>query len=292
MKNSLLVLFTISMLSNPIIFAQPAENFKNKLTGNLQQDSRIISDNLQVGKQINLFPESIDKKSPFLAGVLSFIVPGAGEFYSGEYLKAGIFLGVEATVITVALLYDKKGDDQTESFQNFANQNWDVSRYAQWTLDHLQQLNASVTPDEINYYSQNLFNGETVNWSILNEMERSIGNGYSHSLPPFGDQQYYELIGKYPQYAGGWNDFNSDDYHDISPNFTYYSGERGKANDFYNVASKAVVGIYINHFLSTLDAVWSAISFNNNIAMNLRVNNFQFAGRLEFIPTFNFKIIF
>ncbi|HMU44212.1 MAG TPA: hypothetical protein PKA80_13010, partial [Ignavibacteriaceae bacterium] len=69
-------------------------------------------------------------------------------------------------------------------------------------------------------------------------------------------------------------------------------GERGKANDFYNVASKAVVGIYINHFLSTLDAVWSAISFNNNIAMNLRVNNFQFAGRLEFIPTFNFKIIF
>lgn len=292
MKNLLLVLFTISMLSNPIVFAQSAENFNNKLTGNLQQDSRIMSDDLQVGKQINLFPESTDKKSAFLAGVLSFLVPGAGEFYSGEYLKAGIFLGVEAAVITVALTYDKKGNDQTESFQNFANQNWDAARYAQWTLDHLQQLNASVTPEEINYYSENLFNGETVNWNILNDMERSIGNGYSHSLPPFGDQQYYELIGKYPQYAGGWNDFNSDDYHDISPNFTYYSGERGKANDYYNVASKAVIGIYINHFLSTLDAVWSAISFNNNIAMNLRVNNFQFVGRTELIPTFSIRYSF
>jgi len=289
MKNSLLVLLIISMSSSTFILAQPANDYISKLTGNLQYDSRIISANIEMEKKINLFPESVDKKSPFLAGVFSFLVPGAGEFYSGEYLKAGIFLGVEAAVITVALLYDKKGNDQTESFQNFANQNWDAARYAQWTLDHLQQLNASITPDEISYYAQNLFSGETVDWNILNEMERSIGNGYSHALPPFGDQQYYELIGKYPQYAGGWNDFNSDDYHDISPNFTYYSGERGKANDYYNVASKAVVGIYINHFLSTLDAVWSTISFNNKIAMNVRVNNFQFAGQLEFIPTFNVK---
>jgi len=292
MKNSLLVLLIISMSSSTFILAQPANDYISKLTGNLQYDSRIISANIEMEKKINLFPESVDKKSPFLAGVFSFLVPGAGEFYSGEYLKAGIFLGVEAAVITVALLYDKKGNDQTESFQNFANQNWDAARYAQWTLDHLQQLNASITPDEISYYAQNLFSGETVDWNILNEMERSIGNGYSHALPPFGDQQYYELIGKYPQYAGGWNDFNSDDYHDISPNFTYYSGERGKANDYYNVASKAVVGIYINHFLSTLDAVLSTISFNNKIAMNVRVNNFQFAGQLEFIPTFNVKFNF
>lgn len=292
MKNSLFVLFTISMLSSPIVFAQSAEDFNNKLTGNLQHDSKILSDDLQVGKQINLFPESSDKKSPFLAGVLSFLVPGAGEFYSGEYLKAGIFLGVEAAVITVALLYDKKGNDQTESFQNFANQNWDAFSYAEWTLNHLDQLNVSITLEEKNYYTENLFNGESVNWDVLNAMERSIGNGYSHSLPPFGDQQYYELIGKYPQYASGWNDFNSEDYHDISPNFTYYSGERGKANDYYNIASKAVVGIYINHFLSTLDAVWSAISFNDNIAMNVRVNNFQYAGQVQLIPTLNIRYSF
>ena len=40
----------------------------------------------------------------------------------------------------------------------------------------------------------------------------------SHNLPPHGDQQYYELIGKYHQYSSGWNDFTDgrDKDHDIS----------------------------------------------------------------------------
>ena len=36
-----------------------------------------------------------NKKSPMLAGILSLLIPGAGEIYSGEYLKAGIFVALK-----------------------------------------------------------------------------------------------------------------------------------------------------------------------------------------------------
>ena len=68
--------------------------------------------------------------------------------------------------------------------------------------------------------------------------------------------------------------------------------KRGKANDFYAVASTAVIGIYINHFLSSLDAVWSASLYNKNIAMKVRVQQNDFADHTEYIPTINLQFNF
>ena len=48
--------------------------------------------------QISL--QSENKKSPFLAGLFSFVIPGSGEVYAGNYWKAAIFLVIEAAVIT------------------------------------------------------------------------------------------------------------------------------------------------------------------------------------------------
>ncbi len=67
---------------------------------------------------------------------------------------------------------------------------------------------------------------------------------------------------------------------------------RGNANDAYNVASKAVIGLYINHLLSAVDAVWSATTYNNNLAIKVRVQNIQFADKIEFVPTLNISYNF
>ena len=67
---------------------------------------------------------------------------------------------------------------------------------------------------------------------------------------------------------------------------------RGDANDFYSVASTAVIGIYVNHFLSALDAVWSATRFNKDLAVKVRLENFQYANRVEFYPKIYFTYSF
>ena len=65
-----------------------------------------------------------------------------------------------------------------------------------------------------------------------------------------------------------------------------------KANDYYNISDRAVIGIYINHFLSAIDAVWSTSKYNSNLSLKMRVENQQFAGIRELVPTIKLKLIF
>jgi len=283
-KNSSLSIILLALIISANSFSQERLNEKLDLTGNLYADSKIIQNNFS---KLSANPKADDlpgKKSPVLSGVLSVILPGAGQVYNEDYWIAGIFLALEAALITTAVVYDNKGDDQTASFQTFADQNWSVVQYAEWLAQYEgADLSKIIISDD-----ESLPPWERVNWAELNAAEQG-----SHNLPPHGEQQYYELIGKYHQYSGGWNDFTGGANNSlVSPNFTYYAGERGKANDYYNNASTAIVGIYINHILSAAEAVWGATRFNKNIAVNLRVETFNFAGGLELVPTLKFRYSF
>lgn len=239
--------------------------------------------------------ESPKKKSIPLAGLFSAIVPGAGEFYSEQYLKSAIFVGIEAAAIIVGLTYDKKGNDQTDFFQGFANQHWSAEKYADWTVAHAKSINPDVSSSLLAVYT----NGK-LDWAKLNSLETAIGQGtnyYSHRLAYYGDQQYYEMIGKYPQFNPGWDDFGDVNtpyqYGDpLTANFHYYSGERGKANDFYNIASKAVLVIVSNHVISMFDAIWSAASFNKSLQMNMSLQKDQVGYRTEYSTVLNLRYNF
>lgn len=293
-KNKILTLIVIVIFTSINLSAQIKATEQYSLTGKLKTDSEIISQNINYPESPKLMIENNSKKSPMLAGFLSLIIPGGGEFYSGNYLKAGIFAALEAIVITTAVVFNKKGNNQTTSFQNFANKNWDVKRYAQWTINNVNNINPSVDPNNYNVFRSD----GSVDFSELNRFEAALGGlggiGYTHRLPAFGDQQYYELIGKYPQYSHGWNDANPNDtdFHILSPNFLFYSGERGKANDYYNISDRAIIGIYINHFLSAIDAVWSTAKFNSDLSLKMRVENLRFAGKSELVPTLKLKFSF
>ena len=76
------------------------------------------------------------RKIPVLSGILSAVIPGAGQIYNEDYWIAGIFLAAEAALIYVGLTYDKKGDDQTASFEKYADQNWSVVDYAEWLVEY------------------------------------------------------------------------------------------------------------------------------------------------------------
>lgn len=257
MLNKILLFLLFFILNS---FAQPNEKSELVFTGNLKVDANQIPTQSQQKVFFNL-PEE-NKKKPFLAGLMSLAIPGLGEFYSESYIKAGIFAALEISAIVVGLTYDKKGDDQTDFFQNHADKYWSVVKYAEWLNIH-RSAGITINPDA------NLPPWERVNWSELNAAE----SGFSHKLPHHGDQQYYELIGKYPQYSSGWSQFdnNNPNYNDVPSQLVEYAAMRGKANDYYNVATKAVIAIYINHFLSALDAVWSAIQYNHNLNFSVRV---------------------
>lgn len=283
-------LFLLIFLLSTLSFSQVEESTKLELTGNLYVDSKIISNSYHGLNRNPMADDLPGKKSPVLSGVLSAILPGAGQVYNEDYWIAGIFVAVEAALIVTAVTYDNKGDDQTAYFESYADDymnpdhNWSAVRYAEWLAEFQgADLSKIVISDD-----ESLPPWQRVNWSELNAAETG-----SHNLPPHGEQQYYELIGKYHQYSGGWNDYTGGaNNSQISPNYIYYSGQRGLANDYYNNSSTAIIGVYINHILSAAEAVWGATRFNNNLAVNFRVEPFNFASGTELVPTLKVKFSF
>jgi hypothetical protein len=234
------------------------------------------------------------RKSPWIAAGLSVVLPGAGEFYAESYYKSAAFFAVELAAWILAYTYDHKGDRQTDFFQNYADQNWSVVRYAQYTQNNLNPPHPPynwLIPGRAGAAPW-----DQVNWDELNRMERDIGDYYSHTLPPHGEQQYYELIGKYPQFNMGWNDANPNwppDYNsmvaNITPNFRWYSDERGRANSYYNTASTYVAVAIINHVLSAIDAVWSVSQYNRNLHAEVGFQRVPVMGGMADVPVLKLR---
>lgn len=273
------------------LFAQ-----QNQLTGNIAFDQKIAFDETySPDKNFDDYYKE-HSRSVWLAAALSAAFPGAGEIYNKSYIKAGLFMAAEAAAITVGLIYDKKGDDQTATFEKFAQQHWSVARYALWTITNLSTLNPNLNPDDY----AGLFTDASktsVNWRVLNQLEEDIGGYYSHRLAPYGDQQYYEMIGKYQQFNPGWDDFGDEHtpytYGDpLTDRYLFYSGLRGKANEYYDVAGTAVIMVIVNHILSTLDAVWDAAHYNKSLKTSVSLHKQYIGTYTLYYPELNFKLSF
>lgn len=286
------ILFFLLTITFNLFASEPG--FK---TGNLQTDFRLLSAYKQA-IDISNDDNNINEKSPVLAGTLSALVPGAGEIYTGNYLKGALFVAVEGVTLYLNYLYTKKGNDQTVYFQNFADEHWSVVRYAEWLNQWASALGGSanihISPD------QNLKPWYRINWDELNQAERSIKE-FSHTLYPYGHQQYYEMIGKYPQFSQGWDDSKfamgqysvaGEYYYDTKGKFIYYSELRGKANDYYNIADKALIVTITNHILSMIDAIISANRYNSKIKVNMSLERINSGLLVEYYPKLNFHLSF
>lgn len=247
---------------------------QNAMTGNLRVDLFGLKE-LGPGPQLQQVQAPLampSHRSPWLAAGMSALVPGAGQIYTESYWEAALFIAVDVAAWIVAYKYDEKGDKQTDTFQDFANANWSVVKYAEYTQKNLAQ------PGKVYNWRKSGTDGmdpfdrpwTQVNWDVINQMERDIAGYYSHTLPPYNEQQYYELIGKYPQFSQGWRDADptiGSDYETIkahlSSMYLGYSVERGKANDYYRSATTWVTVAIVNHLLSAADGAWSGLRYNN-----------------------------
>ncbi|MBI3189916.1 MAG: hypothetical protein HYZ33_04645, partial [Ignavibacteriales bacterium] len=245
------ILFTILLFTFLAVAGEPKELH---LTGNPQvdlfsaRDLRNVQASTPIAFQSDEMTTSSGKKSPWLAGAMSLVVPGAGEVYAGNYLKGAIFFGVEVGALVTAYLYDKKGDDQTALFESYANEHWSATRYAEWIESHIGMLNTEATWNS-DVYNQSYYDDPanrhtppfgSINWEKLQEVERDVAegttNGFTHTLPYYGQQQYYELIGKYVQFYAGWDDaaieVKPSDFHPANDSrFKIYSRMRAEANN-------------------------------------------------------------
>ena len=236
-----------------------------------------VLDNEFKSKSLDLQINDIDSsklKSPILGAVLSAVIPGAGQGYAKNYIKSGIFLAVEAGLWITYAVFQGKGNDQTTSYQNYANSNWDMRKYGKWLKDQSFTGSAGINLSA----DDNTLRGQ------INTCE---GLNFSHQLPPPGDQQYYEVIGKYQNYTVGWstadpnliNKNNWGTYH--LPQVSDYMDSRQTANDYYNKGTTTLMVVLLNHVVSAIDGVLSVHSYNNKYVLK---------GNVSFAPIYSYRL--
>lgn len=281
----ILSLLFISSVFN-ISSAQTSSNYRKLELSNklLSQDSKInLKD--KYNKSIQSKP---NEKSPYLGALFSGLIPGTGEFYAERYLKGAIFLAVEAGLWIAYANYENKGDDQTAEYQSYANTYWDVYKYAEW----LKRENFSGSGDIILTADKE---------TLRRQINVCEAQNFSHQLPPYGAQQYYELIGKYQNFVTGWADadfdvVNRNNYGTYKTQmFNDYSYDRQEANSYYDKATTSLTLVVLNHILSAADGAWSVSMFNKDLKVKTSVhleNKYSSIGEKKMVPVANLNIIF
>tara|TARA_R100001143_G_scaffold63605_1_gene73823 strand:+ start:50399 stop:51382 length:984 start_codon:yes stop_codon:yes gene_type:complete len=229
----------------------------------------------------------------------SLILPGSGQLINRNPIRAALYAALEITSIYMVVEMQKRGQRGERNYKRFANQNWSVVQYAEWLIDYhdfhsisnpyLPQLRDMLNGVESSFDTSIEWN--QIDLTLLRSVEKNTpylttdnlgANNFSHMLPAYGSQQYYELISKYYQYQAGWRDYHS--YHDqlghigdlfneryfVDRNGLYaspffYDGVQmsREFNDDFRTRRTFISLLIVNHFISAFDAYFT-ISLKQN----------------------------
>lgn len=277
------------LLAQPVKEARLLENSRQRLT---MDDFKYRRSEMVRNSNTLLNPV---RQKPGLALLSSAVLPGSGQAANNKWLRAGAYLAAEALLFTVHISRLNEAKKQERVYVEFANENWSVVTYAKWLVDYYDQNNLSNSAiDELRNQVQGLnpsYNTE-IDWNIvdielLRRVERNTpfiypdrsGNNFSHVMPDYGSQQYYELISKYYQYGPGWRDFGNNqnggsldnpyklnwDGTDMPFNFFRGSTLAERFNDNYRLAGNMLSLLVLNHIVSAFDAFLTVKIKNNRI---------------------------
>ncbi len=246
-------------------------------------------------------PRRASGRSVPLALLASGALPGAGQAYNRQWIKTAAFLGAEAAVILVYAGRRSAGRDDVDAYQAYAHAHWSPLRYAAWLQDYSDWLpdrpRAVIeAPQGIDFTRPEAWSADEHQrvrtfFSQMRAAEDRLyhpetGAVFSHKLPYHGEQQYYELIGKYFQFAPGWEDYpawrDAEGQYiaaaidpertgadggkpNVQGRFRAYARDHAAANDLLRQASRLSALIVVNHIASAIDAAVFAKLHNDRV---------------------------
>jgi uncharacterized protein DUF5683 len=188
-------------------------------------------------------------KSPAKAALLSALVPGLGQFYSGHEKTGIAYLGIEAVGWTGYSLYRSEGNETRNDSRSFADSHYDSSAY--------------------------------------NEKKDESVNSPNRDLPyrddgTLDDLEYYEDISKLDELIWGWD----DDMAQIdqvtgrvtrtSANRAAYQGQRTEANEDLRTSRNFGLALFVNHVVSSVHAFKLVQWYNKSLNPSFSGLKFKF----------------
>ena len=251
--------------------------------------------------------------------IMSLILPGTGQYYNKSPMwKTLSFMGVEITSLILWKSFKDKAETLKDDYEEYADTHWSLNNwinnrfnptlvqheFVSWTnfpalnkLTGTHHLNISITGD--------LANDLNLTYVSSDSLEIHPDWLESGDIQVSRDRHFYENIGKYDQFLGGWSDANSEWYweeKDVgdsteiiikTPLKADYIEQRYRSNQMLNMAKYSITVIMFNHVFSGIESVWSnqkKARSNNEIDTDLSLiyspTNRTGIGGLSFTITF------
>jgi hypothetical protein len=228
-------------------------------------------------------------KSARKAFFLSLLIPGLGETYVGS--KRGIaFLGIEAIAWWMYFTNTNKGYDIEDNFRAFADKYWHYNdevdsdgnpldfNYWKW-VDYKYIKDNSIGPNDFEKIEVELEKNADISVHQLTGSNGQLDR----------NQQYYEMIGKYPQFIYGWEDIDdlnqtirkqdgTINYDESIKNIQsdlrdHYEDMRYDSNQKLKAGQHGIHIMIINRVLSAIDA--GRLAYHHNKKLNSELSSVQ-----------------
>lgn len=235
-----------------------------------------------------------DKRSAGLAFLGSLAVPGLGQAaVNQQWIKTGVFVAIEGLTVYAHFKNQNLGRDLERQYREYVETGWSAAKYVKFLVDHhnyynpgsLMSYNDLATPgsnlaaliNSGNYPANVRQEWPLIDLLKLRQLEArtlyggTSGNAFSHLLPDYGSQQYYELVSKYFQFGPGWKDFNTAvnqviwEKDGMSTAWLDGAAKSKRFNDRLRTARNMASIVFVNHAVSAFDALFSARLQNHRI---------------------------
>src|SRR6056297_104452 len=286
-KITLLIAFTLALpalaFPQPVISYQDSDPELNQPEAKQLSKSDVLPSILFLDQNSPDFDNGIQRlftEKPGLALLSSGILPGSGQLVNKNWVRGGLYAVLEAAAVYMVIEFDNRGDRGKREYENYADRNWSVTQYAKWLVDYhdvnglenpaLEGLRNMVADLEPRFDTSVDWNN--IDIDILRAVERNArfvtpdnlsNSTFSHILPGYGSQQYYELISKYYQFQAGWMDFPDSRYfisRDGSSASDMFFRGASLADDFnndYRTSKNFRMVLIANHVLSAFDSFFT-----------------------------------
>ena len=223
----------------------------------------------------------------------SLLIPGWGQYQNKDDIwKTVAFISVEVASIITSIELTNKAENIRHDFERYGDEHW--------TLERWYNNSRLIFPNNwknILVGTHKLSLNINGNYYFTDELSNLIEIYRWNDISVIRDRDFYENIGKYDQFVGGWDDKYDNPFDGkgnwytiqkenvesiiLTKNKNYYRDLRHESNQLKHYSRYAVTTIMFNHIISGLDAFIVSNKKNNfpKIRLNYsRINKWGVGG--------------
>ena len=228
---------------------------------------------IESAHSINFARNLKEYRSPKIAMLLSLLLPGAGEIYAKNGVRATIFGVAEAGVIAAGVAYSVKGKNQTNEAHRFADQNYGADNFKKY-YKNFKKIYPGTVDTIFEYYDVDPegFSKSTKDYyEHIKDESSPFVQGWKDVEPQFDTNFQMIKIGDLYQTKSTDSSYMVHKTSDTAKSYAYgfsknlgvYNGMLNEGTKSYRVSQRIFTLLLVNHIASAIDAGICAKAYND-----------------------------